>query len=306
VKIRGTIFLSGALVALTAGVCVAQTRYDPGFRRARGNGGDPFVQTEGGDLVNEDTVRTARETASHSTGTPNWTNAPGFENDGFTFARIIYKMNNRPASTWLGWANDYPDSDLNLSFRLQQMTSMKVDPDGRALKLTSPDLFDYPLIFMAQPGHMELRDEEVPILRKYLASGGVLMVDDFWGAAEWESFEAEIDRVLPERHWVELPMDHPIFHCVFDLKMVKNDLQVQTKNFWRRGGITHRGWADSADFHVRAWLDDKQRIMVIALHNSDNGDGWEREGEDIDYFHTFSETRAYPLAINIIFYTMTH
>ncbi len=87
-------------------------------------------------------------------------------------------------------------------------------------------------------------------------------------------------RVLPERQWVELPMDHPIFHCVFDLKMAKNDLQVQTKNFWRRGGITHRGRADTADVHVRAWLDDKQRIMVIALHNTDNGDGWEREGEN--------------------------
>jgi hypothetical protein len=58
--------------------------------------------------------------------------------------------------------------------------------------------------------------------------------------------------------------------------------------------------------HVRAWLDDKQRIMVIATHNTDNGDGWEREGEDIEYFQTFSETRAYPLGINIIFYLMTH
>jgi hypothetical protein len=58
--------------------------------------------------------------------------------------------------------------------------------------------------------------------------------------------------------------------------------------------------------HVRAWLDDKQRIMVIATHNTDNGDGWEREGEDEEYFHTFSEPRAYPLGINIIFYLMTH
>jgi len=53
--------------------------------------------------------------------------------------------------------------------------------------------------------------------------------------------------------------------------------------------------------HVRAWLDDRSRIMVIATHNSDTGDGWEREGEDEDYFREFSEPRAYPLAINIIF-----
>ncbi len=305
-KTKRTIFLLGTTVALAAGICAAQSW---GGRRGWGGWGNragPIVQTEGGDLVNEDTVRTARETASHSTGTPDWTNAPGFEKDVFTFARIVYKMNDFPAPVWLGWINDYPDSDLNLSFRLQQLTSMKVDPNGRVLKLTDPDLNDYPFIFMAQPGHMELRDEEVPILRNYLLGGGVLMVDDFWGTAEWESFEAEMNRVLPGRQWVELPMNHPIFHCVFDLKVPKNDLQVPTIQLWRRGGITYRGNEDTRDFHVRAWMDDKQRIMVIALHNTDTGDGWEREGEDVHYFHAFSETRAYPLGINIIFYLMTH
>jgi len=46
--------------------------------------------------------------------------------------------------------------------------------------------------------------------------------------------------------------------------------------------------------------------MVIATHNVDNGDGWEREGEYEYFFREFSEKRAYPLGINIIFYVMTH
>ena len=46
--------------------------------------------------------------------------------------------------------------------------------------------------------------------------------------------------------------------------------------------------------------------MVIACHNTDNGDGWEREGEDDYFFHRFSENIAFPLGINIIFYAMTH
>jgi hypothetical protein len=58
--------------------------------------------------------------------------------------------------------------------------------------------------------------------------------------------------------------------------------------------------------HVRALLDDKQRISVLAFHNSDISDGWEREGENQDYFQKFSEKIAYPLGINIIFYLMTH
>jgi hypothetical protein len=57
---------------------------------------------------------------------------------------------------------------------------------------------------------------------------------------------------------------------------------------------------------VRAWVDDHDRVMLIALHNTDTGDGWEREGENDTYFHRFSEARAYPLAINIVFYVMTH
>jgi hypothetical protein len=108
----------------------------------------------------------------------------------------------------MAWINDYPDSDLNLSFRLQQLTSMKVDPNGRTLKLTNADLFNYPFIYMVKAGRMELRDEEVPILRKYLASGGALMADDFWGDDDWSNFETQIKRVLPRRQWVELPMSH--------------------------------------------------------------------------------------------------
>ena len=51
---------------------------------------------------------------------------------------------------------------------------------------------------------------------------------------------------------------------------------------------------------------DQGRMMVIACHNTDNGDGWEREQEYQYFFTEFSEKRAYPLGINIVFYAMTH
>ncbi len=322
------ILLLSAMTLLVAGIALAQNWGGP--RRRIENIG-PIVYTEPPDTVavNEDTVRTARETATHSTGTPEWTNTPGFEKDVFTFARIIYKFapdGSSPlvsitSSPW-GWITDYPDSDLNLSYRVQQMTSIKVDPDGRELKLTDPDLFDYPWIYMVEVGRMELRDEEVPILRKYLLNGGVLMVDDFWGQKQWDNFENQMKRVLPERSWTELPMDHPLFHCVFDIKVPKNQLQTPNGPQGARSlhpnsrdfGITWEYYHDdyerdgqaAHDMHVRAWFDDKGRIMVIATHNCDNGDSWEREGEDDGFFHEFSEKRGYPLGINIIFYLMTH
>ena len=47
-------------------------------------------------------------------------------------------------------------------------------------------------------------------------------------------------------------------------------------------------------------------MMVIICHNTDLGDGWEREGEDPWYFTEFSEKKAYPMGINIVTYAMTH
>jgi hypothetical protein len=46
--------------------------------------------------------------------------------------------------------------------------------------------------------------------------------------------------------------------------------------------------------------------MAIICHNTDLGDGWEREAEDPEYFRTYSEPKSYPMGINIIFYAMTH
>jgi|ABSO01.1.fsa_nt_gi Hypothetical protein len=98
-------------------------------QRRRYGGGSYRQVTEGGVPVPDD-AHTAREVDSHSTGTPNWTNPPGFSRDSFSFCRIRYSDNPNGSSggTWL---TDFPDSDLNLSFRVQQMTSMKVNPNGR-------------------------------------------------------------------------------------------------------------------------------------------------------------------------------
>jgi uncharacterized protein DUF4159 len=310
------------LLLLGVGVVLAQR--GPGWRRSR-DFSSHIVQTEGGDLVDENTVRTAREIASHSTGTPNWTNEPGFSRDVVTFVRVLYaRAPDGPdisytASHW-GWITDFPDSDLNLSFRLQQVTSMKTDPEGRVLRLTDPAIFDYPWIYMVEPGRLLLRDEEVEPLRKYLRNGGVLWADDFWGQKQWDNFARAIKRVLPERDFEDIDMTNQIFHCVFDIKGPLNKLQTPNSRQATdslnpnspRYGITWEFYHDdyvpdgAKDMHVRAVYDEKRRIMVIATHNCDNGDGWEREGEDDGFFHEFSEKRAYPLGINIIFYLMTH
>jgi hypothetical protein len=282
-------------------------------------GGDlgPIVRLEGGAWVNEDTVRTARETVSHSSDTPNWSNPPGFERDVLTFTRIVFKSTPRNGGgiRTLGWYVDYPDADLNFSYRLQELTSLRTDPDGRVLHLTDAALKDYPFIFMEHVEGMALRDEEAGALRKYLLNGGVLVITDFWNIHAWDNLAAEMRRVLPGRTWVDLPMSHPLFNCVYHLAGPMQSLQVPTLQFWNRDydpkdPLSRLSWRDrgegSEEMHVRALLDDRQRIMVLALHNSDIPDGWEREGENIEYFQQFSEKISYPLGINLLFYLMTH
>ncbi len=264
----------------------------------------------GGELYDGE-YRTAREAPSHSTGTPNWTNSSGFERDVFTFVRIHYARNPRGSWSAGNWITDFPDSDLNLSYRLQQMTSIKVDPNGRVIRLTDKELFDFPWIYMVEPGRLLLEEDEVTILRRYLLNGGFLMADDFWGEVQWRNFYEQMKRVFPEREPVELPMEHPIFHCVFDLRGPKNKLQVPNIRQGVQSEFTGVTWEyhdgeECTEVHVKAILDDQGRIMVIATHNTDNGDGWEREGESDYFFHNFSEKISFPLGINIIFYTMTH
>ena len=258
-------------------------------------------------------VRTDDPRASQdSVPTPMWKNDPGFEKDVFTFVRIRYSAPGRRTSNGYHFGNarwriDWPDADLNFAWRLQQMTSLKVDPNGKVIEINDPELFRYPWIYIVEPGDLEFTDEEVPILRRYLLNGGFLMVDDFWGEDEWENLAEQMKRVFPERDFIDIPRTHPIFHCVFELP---EDLNLQCPNYrvGEDSQYTGRTWEreDAHDVHIRGISDDKGRLMVVACHNTDNGDGWEREGEYHYYFKEFSEKKAYPLGINIVFYSMTH
>ena len=253
-------------------------------------------------------------------GVPNWKVDETFKNDVFTFVRVEYDSYGGRGGRggrgggfggfgggWGGgggWRTDYPDSDLNFSFRLQQLTSLKVNPVPISRRLTDPDLFNYPFLYMIEPGRLSFSEEEAAALRRYLFNGGFLMVDDFWGDDQWENFYQQIKRVFPDREPVELQVDHEIFRCVYRLK---EKPQVPSIHSWGYSGNT---WEDhgpgSETVHYRAFFDDKDRMVAIICHNTDLGDGWEREGEDPNYFKEFSEKKSYPMGINIVTYAMTH
>lgn len=130
------------------------------------------------------------------------------------------------------------------------------------------------------------------------------MVDDFWGENEWKSLEAEMKRVLPDREAVELPIEHPLFHCYYDMQEKPQVPNVMLGIQSQYSGITWER-TDAKEVHYRGLEDEKGRLVAIFCHNTDLGDGWEREGENDYYFREFSLKKAYPMGINIVVYALT-
>jgi hypothetical protein len=228
-----------------------------------------------------------------------------FRGDLWTFCRIRYRSTVERQS--LSWYTDYPDAELNFSFRLHQLTSMKVNPEPKLVELGDAELLNYPFAFMSGVGNMIIDEREAEALRTYLERGGFLFVDDFWGEREWGSFYNAIKQVFPNREPEDLPRSHPIFHCLFD---IPSDRKLQTPNIRFAIGNRYTGitWEreDAKQPHFRAIFDDKRRMMVMICHNMDTGDGWEEDGTDAWFFHEFAENKCYPLAFNIVVYAMTH
>jgi hypothetical protein len=238
-----------------------------------------------------------------------------FPGNKFTFCRVIYSEGRSRGG--FRWDTDYPDSDINFSMRLAEVTTIDVNRDEtwktwdnplgivhKTLMLEDDDLWEYPILYLIEPGSLEFNPTERERLREYLLRGGFLHVDDFWGTQEWRNFEYEMSQVLPpdEFPMVDIPLDHPIFSIVFPVKEVP---QVPSIGSWRSGRTSERGW-DSAVPHMYGIWDHNDRLMVVVTFNTDLGDGWEREGENRDYFEEMSVKRAYPLGINIVVYAMTH
>jgi hypothetical protein len=134
--------------------------------------------------------------------------------------------------------------------------------------------------------------------------GGFLWADDFWGSYAWEAWAREIGKVLPpgEYQTIELSPDHPLFRAQFEVPRVP---QIPSINHWASTGGTSERYSDSAQPHARGIVDRQGRLLVLATHNTDIGDSWEREADDPEYFYRFS-VDGYAFGINVVLYAMTH
>lgn len=238
----------------------------------------------------------------------------------FTFVRIEYESDSSTGEDryfyegrlWYRWETDYPEAEENFLFRIRELTTIKADPQPISLRLTDERLADYPFIYMCDVGWQTLGEKEEKRLREYLLHGGFLWADDFWGPYEWNNFEYNMSRIFPELEWRAIPKNHPVLNIVFPLEACP---QIPAKIFAEMGykwdpPDMHRGGGGGAEgvnkVNFRGLFEKESgRLMVVATHNTDIGDGWEREAEAQWYFKDYS-VPAYALGINIIVYAMTH
>jgi hypothetical protein len=90
-----------------------------------------------------------------------------------------------------------------------------------AVRLAEEDVFQFPFAVMTGEGSFSLTERERHVLKSYLTRGGFLLASAGCSSAPWDqSFRQEIRRVFPDNKLVKIPMDHPIFHTVFDVRAI--------------------------------------------------------------------------------------
>ena len=214
------------------------------------------------------------------------------EYDGrFTFVRLRWAS---AGGRWRGnsnaWNHDYPRAEQNLMTILKDLTLIDANTDGSLiLTLDDPRLFKYPIAYMWEPGFWTMSDVEAARFREYLLKGGFAIFDDF-ERDQWNNFEAQMRRVLPEARWVKLDRSHPIFDAFFRMKTIE---------------FPHPMYGFKPTYYgIYEDNNPARRLMVIANHDNDVAEYWEWSGQGL--FPVDSSNEAYKLGVNYMLYGLTH
>jgi len=238
---------------------------------------------------------------------PTSSNEPAGKSYGeYTFVRTIYDSPQRGYGRrgygYGGgtWTTDYPEADNNFIVGLREWagTNLKIAPRPEALEILDDRIFDYPILYVVEPGFMELSPEQAARLREYLMRGGFIFLDDFWGEYEWDNVQEQFHKIVPEYEIRDLPLSHPIFHSYLDVEEV-----VQVPNIYnaQRGVTSEKGGIVP---HYMGVENKNGRLVAFIARNCDLGDAWEWIN-DPSYPVKYG-LPAYKVGINVVIYAMSH
>jgi hypothetical protein len=228
----------------------------------------------------------------------------------WVFARLMYPPaptarfdRSRRVGGWVhgmsSWTQDYPRADRHFAQAVRRLTRLHVRSVEQPVNLDdADDVYNWPWLYAVRPGEWQLTDAQADRLRDYLLRGGFFMADDFWGTFEWGVFLQSMRKVFPDRPVVELENSNAIFHTIYDL-----DDRYQVPGAWGIG--SRRPYQnDGAVAYWRGIYDDKGRLMVAIVMNSDLGDSW--EFADDPYYPEKYSALGIRIGVNYIVYAMTH
>lgn len=180
------------------------------------------------------------------------------------------------------WYSD-PSSLPNLLKFLNNHTSVSVSSVEARVALDDDEVFGYPYLYLTGHGNVRFTDREIENLRRHLTSGGFLHTDDNYGLDG--SFRREMKRVFPEKDWVELPFDHPIYSSFFEIDGGLPKIHEHDNNPPQGLGLF-----------------EGDRLVVFYSYESDLGDGW----EDSSVHNNPEEKRisALKMGANIFIYSL--
>ena len=177
-----------------------------------------------------------------------------------------------------------PSSLPNLLREIEQRTTLRVGTRPGEVRLTDPDLGDYPYLYVTGHGQISFSEEELFRLREYLAAGGFIHVDDNYGLDE--SFRPEIARLFEDRELVDVPLDHAIYHIFYELP-------EGLPKIHEHDGEPAQG--------LGLFIDG--RLGLFYSYQSDLGDGW--EDSDVHGDPEAARELALRMGVNLFLYALS-
>ncbi|HET6837799.1 MAG TPA: DUF4159 domain-containing protein [Gemmatimonadales bacterium] len=149
-----------------------------------------------------------------------------------------------------------PSSLPNLLNALRSRTTLRVASEEKVVTLGDDELWNIPYLYMTGHGNVRWGIKDLATLRRYLEQGGFLHADDNYGMDS--SIRRELNRLFPDHQLVEVPLDHPVYHLVYDFPR-------GIPKIHQHDGKPAQGFG--------IFLDG--RLAVYYSYQSDLGDGWE-------------------------------
>jgi len=159
------------------------------------------------------------------------------------------------------------------------------DEDEAIVEVGSPEIFNYPFVYMTGHGNVQFSDLDAQNLRKYLTGGGFLHIDDNYGLDKF--IRPQMKKVFPELNFVELPPNHLIYHQKFKFPQGLPKIHEHDGKRPQGFAIVYKG-----------------RIVCYYTFECDLGNGWEDAGT---YSGDSEDTRqkALKMGANLVQYALT-